>query len=109
MERIVAEAIASVMMEYFDEDVEIKEDYSGRFMFGETTTAIITRDPYMVYTALGLIFGFFLNNKLDELKLDGFDEEKLEELREEIDYLLYDTESGDWFRVDNFGLEFVVY
>lgn len=93
-----------------DNDLEarIYEGYSGKFMYGAETTAIIVKSPEVVGLAIGRInasieigvgsLSFLLEDALAELS-DG-----------EVPSPPEDEETiPEGFRVDNFAREFVVY
>ena len=57
MEYKLAENLKFFIEEYVDSETEVKiyENYSGKGMFGKTTTGIEVENPYAVFFALGMI------------------------------------------------------
>jgi len=43
-------------LQYLNEDYEVRDDYSGRCMYGDTTYAIIVSNPLTLVAALGQLF-----------------------------------------------------
>ena len=78
-------------------ELDVRDDYSGRFMYGATCFAI---DVDRVSTA---VYDFI--NILQEMLEIEVDEELIEEVKEFLDY---DWSSAD-IRTDNMGLGYVVY
>jgi len=91
MKKELAERIVEILRE-FDDRAEIYEDYSGRGMFGRTTTGVV----FSNYTALMQAL-YCLGHDIAEECVD-----------DDTEY--YDTlaEIGK-FRFDNLGLDYIVY
>lgn len=95
MEYKVAEAIVQEM-ENNGVDAEIRESYSGRGMYGKTTTGIVCDDPVVVgfYAGIcaGIAEGITSGDLYEDLAPDDFF-----------------SAFGDGCRIDNMGKRTIVY
>jgi len=82
MERELAEKLVEKLQEIGDDKAELYEEYSGRFMYGETTTGVEFSD---------------FSKLLEAIYLIGV---------EDGDYMDYDFSS---LRIDNLALNYIIY
>lgn len=78
--------VASILAGYGD--LEVREDYSGRGMFGKTTTGLVGDMP-KVMRAIGEVM---VSRNEDDIETIG-----------------YALANGDGFRIDSMGMSIIIY
>ena len=86
MKRATAEFLEEVLRY---KDAEILEDYSGRGMFGETTTAVVVRERLTIPEAMALIADCIL------YFADDYDESELEDIISDLERANVDSYGKD--------------
>ena len=87
MDRLIADHLVRAAEFYCVEDVELRPEYSGRGMYGETTTAVVCDSPATVLAA-GINYSLEqcegpydydhpLVSKLNDLIIDGIQEDDM--------------------------------
>jgi hypothetical protein len=96
MEYKLAENLKFFIEEYVDSETEVKiyENYSGKGMFGKTTTGIEVENPYAVFFALGMI-----RSEQDKEEIETNPDKELLEL---------DTNYEN-IQIDSLGIRYIVY
>jgi len=86
MKRATAEFLEEVLRY---KDAEVLEDYSGRGMFGETTTAVVVRERLTIPEAMALMGDYLL------YFVHGHDESEIEDIISDLERANIDSYGKD--------------